>query len=48
VGKFSVYKTKSSELWQLHSPELHVEAETIGDFTCSLPVSALINELQCQ
>jgi len=26
VGKFSLYKTKLSELWLVHNPEPHVEA----------------------
>jgi hypothetical protein len=45
VGRFSLYKSKLSELWLEHNPELHVEVYlTTARSTCSVSYMFL-NEL---
>jgi len=45
VGRFSLHKRKSSELWVVHNQELHVEVCLNRDFACSMPLYAFVNEL---
>jgi hypothetical protein len=48
VGRFSLHKRKLSELWLVHSPELHVEVSLNRNFSSHMPVSIFINGLGCQ